>query len=258
MISFHHHVNFPKYWFHRIETSHKILSIVVYIFVLPFCSTNILFVHYIIIVLLLSSLFVRYPGSLYKFIVSLIPVLIIFIFIATLTASTNVGLSLVPIPYQLKYLCYELKANNTVTFIYNNYLYLSIPTIVLRSYLLANNYLSLYYIVTLTTSFEDLIVNVSKYNTDTKCKSTALERTILVILIASNLIPTFYTQIRNVLDAILLRGIRVENKLYSAHKLIYLICLFYCTYLSKVIKDITSSIFSRNLEYYDHKLWFIF
>nr|YP_010873163.1 hypothetical protein QU266_pgp115 [Nemalion vermiculare]WGV34361.1 hypothetical protein [Nemalion vermiculare] len=258
MILLYNYIDFPKYWLHKIKTSHKILSIIFYISVLPFCSTNLLLIQYIIIVLFSGFLLAKYPGSYRKFIMSLILILIVFILVAILTPSASVGLYSISIPYQIKYMYCKLKCSNMVTIIYHNYLYLYIPSTLLRSYLIVNNYLSLYYTVVITTSFEDLIVNLVKYNANTPNKSAILKKTVLVTLIASDLIYTLGIQIKNIADTILLRGIKKANVLNEMNKWLYLICFSYCKYLSQIINDMTCNIFSRNLERYDYKLWFIF
>nr|YP_009314513.1 Hypothetical protein ORF_5 [Liagoropsis maxima]SCW22767.1 Hypothetical protein ORF_5 [Liagoropsis maxima] len=265
LVLFKRYIHFPKNSIHNISAKNKIICIIVYIFFLPLSSTYTLLYHYIIIFTIWILLFSGYQEICKHYLYTLTVLFILFTLVACLTpASQNIVFS---ISYQLKILanpCRIISSRlfsetvklNVITYKYT--LYVEVPHFVLRSYFLISNYISLYNIMTLTTSIEDIVIMMTSSISSTRSKVVLFKDTILIILLSSELMHVLQMKINHIIASLKLRGINNIYNFYNLSKYIFIICYTYSRFYVIIIQNITRSIHSRNLLHYSQKLWFIF
>nr|YP_009314718.1 Hypothetical protein ORF_5 [Neoizziella asiatica]SCW23173.1 Hypothetical protein ORF_5 [Neoizziella asiatica] len=265
MIIFNQYIKVPIYWFSRLPHRYKLILISVYIILVPISPVYILLVNHILIILLWILEFKPYPILYRKWAYTIILLYIVY-FVFALIISSNQMISIC-IPYNIKISSYFLNLWNVMilnkqslycnTYSIYKYFYLDIPFLLTRNYLLLLNYFNLYNFIKLTTSQEQLIVNLINLVQYNKHKWNPIQASIIIVLLSSEIISTLNSRLINTKNCFMLRGLNMSRVFIDSWYLIQLILYKYKKYIITIIHNTVYVIYSRELLVYDIDLWLL-
>nr|YP_009315128.1 hypothetical protein P8471_pgp125 [Titanophycus setchellii]SCW23583.1 conserved_ORF_5 [Titanophycus setchellii] len=262
MIIFNQYIHFPVYWFSRLANYHKLILVSIYIILIPVSPLYMLVLHHILIILLWRLEFKPYP-MLYRYWCRTSIILYCVYCAFGFMASTGQIITIC-IPYHIKINKYYINIGNLIAPQYLSiscniysiyrYFYIDIPLLLTRSYFVFLNYLSLYNFVILTTSPEQLIINLVNL---VKNKSKIMQESIIIVMLSSEIISILNSKLHNTQKCFILRGL---NRLQLSSYCSYLLGLVMYKYKKLYITMINNSIYaiySRELLLYDIDLWLV-
>ncbi len=265
MIIFNQNIHIPVYWFSRLANHHKLILISIYIVLVPICPVYILVIHHILIILLWTLEFKPYPIFYRQWFYTAILFYILYLAFAVITSSSQM-ISLC-IPYTVKINKYFLNILNGIiskkTNIYSNvhsiyrYFHLDIPLLLTRNYLLLLNYFNLYNFIRLTTSHEQLIVNLVSLVQYNKYKLNKIQESIIIVMLSSEIISILTSKLSYTKNCLILRGFNAFIIFTYAFYLSQLILYKYKKFLIAIINNTVYIIYSRELLMYDIDLWLL-
>nr|YP_009312876.1 Hypothetical protein ORF_5 [Helminthora furcellata]SCW21130.1 Hypothetical protein ORF_5 [Helminthora furcellata]SCW23990.1 Hypothetical protein ORF_5 [Helminthora furcellata] len=261
MIICNQYINSPRYWLRQISNRYKLILITVYITVVPFCPVYILLLMHIILILLWTFVFKDYPALYKNWLFTLLFIYSLYFILALFTSSTVTINLCIPLSFKI-YTNFIINWNSAIgnkLYIncqsYNIHLYL--PFLLTRSYILIVNYFSIYNFIILTTSTEQLILNLIGLMTNKKFKISYSADSIFIVMLSSEVINLLTHKLSNTKTSITLRGLTSLQTLRSSYYLVYLVFEQYQKIYIEILYHLLYTIYSRELLFYRLDLWLI-
>nr|YP_009315739.1 Hypothetical protein ORF_5 [Trichogloeopsis pedicellata]SCW24397.1 Hypothetical protein ORF_5 [Trichogloeopsis pedicellata] len=264
MVIFNQYLNLPASWLTRLSTRSKFIIISIYIILATFCSLRILIIQHILLIILWKLALEEYP-IVYKRYYSTLLLIYFFYCICVITTPYCTSVSL-QIPYSFQISIPLLSIWNYIvgynSCIYCNvynvyqYLYIYLPLLLTRSYLLFINYFSIYSFIIYTTSSEQIIINIVSILLGTRYQKTCKD-SIIVITLSSEFISILHNKFRYTQTTLLLRGITQLQAMSSIFYLSKLIFVQYKKICMILVNNMLYSVYSKELLYYNIYFWLI-